>query len=127
MLLPREIEAGETVRVAGLEMRVFQQSHGRSDTLGFRIGRFGYSTDVVHLDEFAHQVLQGTDTWLVDCFQRTTHPAHAWLDLVVDWSRRLGVRRTILTHMGVDLDWRWMTENLPTGFEPAHDGMVIEA
>ncbi|MCQ8278673.1 MBL fold metallo-hydrolase [Acetobacteraceae bacterium KSS8] len=127
VLLPRAIASGETLRVAGLALELFRQSHGRSDTLGFRIGRFGYSTDVVHLNSDAQAVLRGTDTWLVDCFQRAAHPAHAWLDLVVEWSRKLEIRRTILTHMGVDLDWRWMAENLPAGFEAAYDGMVFEA
>ena len=27
---------------------------------------------------------------------------------------------------GTDLDWDWMTRNLPSGVEPGHDGMVLE-
>ena len=42
------------------------------ESLGLRIGGFGYSTDVVELDEAAFAALAGVDTWLVDCFQRGT-------------------------------------------------------
>lgn len=126
VLTPREIQAGQTVTIEGLELRLFEQVHGRILTLGFRIGKLAYSTDVDSLPEPAMEVLQGVDTWIVDCFQRTAHPAHADLELVLNWSRRLGVRRTILTHMGIDMDWAWMVRNLPQGIEPAFDGMRIE-
>ena len=70
--------------------------------------------------------LAGVDTWIVDCFQRNAHPAHADLGQVQEWARQLGVRRTILTHMGNDMDWMWMLRNLPPGIEPAFDGMQLE-
>jgi phosphoribosyl 1,2-cyclic phosphate phosphodiesterase len=38
---------------------------------------------------------------------------------------RLKPRRTVLTHMGTDLDWAWMRQNLPAGVEAAHDGLVL--
>ena len=50
---------------------LFDQNHGRVDTLGLRIGGFGYSTDVVQLDDAAFEALAGVDTWVVDCFLRT--------------------------------------------------------
>jgi phosphoribosyl 1,2-cyclic phosphate phosphodiesterase len=92
---------------------------------GFRIGRFAYCTDVVDLDDAAWEILAGVDTWLVDCFQRNPHRTHASLGLVREWAARLGAKRTILTHMGNDMDWGWMMRNLPRGLEAAYDGMEI--
>jgi phosphoribosyl 1,2-cyclic phosphate phosphodiesterase len=127
VLVGRTVAPGETLDVAGLEIKVFNQSHGRSDTLGLRIGKFGYSTDVVALDETAFATLAGIDTWVVGCFWRQgPHNTHAHLDLVLSWSRRVGARRTVLTHMGTDMDWSWLHTNLPAGIEPGFDGMVIE-
>jgi phosphoribosyl 1,2-cyclic phosphate phosphodiesterase len=45
---------------------------------------------------------------------------------VMDWARRIGARRTVLTHMGTDMDWAWLRANLPPGVEPGHDGMIFE-
>ena len=95
-------------------------------TLGLRIGAFGYSTDVVRLDERAFEVLAGVDTWVVGCFQRQPHNTHARLEEVLRWVDRLRPRRAILTHMGTDMDWAWLQANLPPGVEAGVDGMVLE-
>ena len=49
-----------------------------------------------------------------------------WLRLVLRWVDRLRPRRTILTHMGTDMDWAWLAANLPPGVEAGMDGMVVE-
>jgi phosphoribosyl 1,2-cyclic phosphate phosphodiesterase len=38
----------------------------------------------------------------------------------------VGARRTVLTHMGPDMDWRWLQDRLPPGIEPASDGMTLD-
>lgn len=127
VLVPREVTAGDTVSMAGLEVRLFEQDHGFLRSLGFRIGRFGYSTDVFDLDDAALDVLDGVDTWVVGCFLRAgAHKTHAGLERVLAWVRRVRPRRTVLTHMGTDMDWAWLAANLPAGVEPGHDGMVLE-
>ena len=126
VLVPREVWPGEVLSVAGMKVRLFRQDHRVVETLGLRVGDFGYSTDVVALDEAGFAALAGIDTWLVGCFQRTPHSTHAHLDLVLSWARRLRVRRTVLTHMGQDMDWGWLRGHLPTGVEPAFDGQVLE-
>ena len=119
------VRPGEQMTLAGMEMTVFEQDHGFGTTLGLRIGRFAYCTDVVDLDKDAWDTLAGVETWMVDCFQRDPHRTHAWLALVIEWAQKLGAKRTILTHMGPDMDWAWMMRNLPRGIEPAYDGMEI--
>ncbi len=69
---------------------------------------------------------QGIDTWVVGCFQRQPHRTHAWLSRTLDWIARLKPRRAILTHMGNDMDYGWLTERLPPGVEVGIDGMVLE-
>jgi phosphoribosyl 1,2-cyclic phosphate phosphodiesterase len=44
---------------------------------------------------------------------------------VLEWVDMLKPRRTVLTHMGPDLDHGWLLANLPAGVEPGHDGMVL--
>ncbi len=126
VLIPREIAAGQSVRMAGMEVALFEQDHGFTTTLGLRVGGFGYSTDVVRMDEAGFAALAGIDTWVVGCFCRAPHNTHAHVGLVLDWVARLGVRRTVLTHMGTDLDWAWLAANLPAGVEGGFDGMVLE-
>ena len=96
-------------------------------TLGLRVGPFAYSTDVVALDDAAFAALEGVDTWVVDCFQRSPpHRTHANLALALEWAARVGARRTILTHMGHDMDFCWLRDRLPSGVEPGYDGLILE-
>ena len=119
------VQPGDELEICGASIEVFEQDHHVMPTLGLRAGGFAYSTDVVRLDDAAFAALEGIDTWLVSCFQRAPHLTHAHLELVLEWRERLGVRRTVLTHMGIDMDWGWLTANLPDGVEPAYDGMVL--
>ena len=127
VLMGRPVAPGDTIEAAGLRIRVFEQDHGMTRTLGLRIGGFGYSTDVARLDDAAFVALAGVDTWVVDCFQRHgPHSAHGHLDLVLAWAARVGARRTVLTHMGTEMDWSWLRANLPAHVEPGFDGMVLD-
>ena len=125
-LVPRTMVAGDVIEAAGLRVATFEQDHGYMPTLGLRIGPFGYSTDVAKLEDAALDGLAGIDTWLVDCFQRRSHKTHANLDQVIVWAERIKPRRTVLTHMGYDLDWAWLVKRLPPGFEPGYDGLVLD-
>ena len=120
------VEPGQGFTACGLEFSTQDQDHHVMRTLGLRVGGFAYSTDVVRLDEMAFAALAGIDTWLVGCFQRAPHMTHAHVDLVLEWRLRLGVRRTVLTHMGIDMDWGWLKSNLPKGVEAAVDGQVLD-
>ena len=123
---PVVVAPDAVIAPAGIAVQLFEQDHGMVRTLGLRVGGFGYSTDVVGLDERAFAVLEGVDTWVVGCFQRGPHRTHAPLSVVLQWAERLRPRRTILTHMGTDLDWAWLRANLPAGVEAGYDGMVLD-
>lgn len=120
------VEPGQVVRLAGLDVRLFSQDHKVMETLGLRIGSFGYSTDVVEMPEAGFEALAGVQDWVVGCFQRAPHPVHAHVEKAIAWARRIGAARTVLTHMGPDLDWAWMRQSLPESVEPGYDGMVLE-
>lgn len=126
-LAPCPLTPGEARNIAGLNVQTFRQDHGAVESLGLRIGPFAYSTDVVRLDEAAFATLAGIDTWVLGCFTSgAAHPTHANLATALAWATRVGARRTILTHMGTDMDHAWLSQTLPPGVEPGHDGMVLE-
>ncbi|GAC1491710.1 MAG: MBL fold metallo-hydrolase [Acetobacteraceae bacterium] len=126
VLVSREVEFGGEIETCGLRLQTFEQDHGFIPTMGLRVGGLGYSTDVVTLNDAAFGHLAGVDTWIVDCFQRRSHTTHANVDQVIAWYEQVKPRRMILTHMGYDIDWAWVTAWLPAGIEPAHDGLVLE-
>jgi len=122
------VSAGDSLEIIGLPLRVIGQDHGYITSLALRIGNFAYCTDVVRLDDVALAQLKGVDIFVVDCFTHgAPHPTHANLDQVKAWIEILQPRRTILTHMGPNMDYRWLLANLPAGIEPGYDGQSIAA
>jgi phosphoribosyl 1,2-cyclic phosphate phosphodiesterase len=111
---------------AGMQIVPFEQSHGYSTTLGFRIGPVGYSTDVVALDDDAFAALAGVELWIIDCLRREPHPTHSHLAKSLAWIDRVRPRRAVLTHMDQSLDYRELAAELPPGVEPGRDGLAIE-
>jgi phosphoribosyl 1,2-cyclic phosphate phosphodiesterase len=123
-LIPHAVDG--PFSAAGFEIVPFVQDHGFSTTLGFRIGPFGYSTDVINLDDRAFAALAGVELWIVDCIRRRPHVTHSHLEKTLDWIRRLKPRRTILTHMDESLDYATLTRELPAGVEPGYDGLIVD-
>ncbi|HTT80915.1 MAG TPA: MBL fold metallo-hydrolase [Stellaceae bacterium] len=123
-LTPHEI-AGPFA-AGGMPVVPFQQDHGYSSTLGFRIGGLAYSTDVTALDDNAFRILDGVELWIVDCLRREPHPTHSHVAKTLAWIARVRPRRAVLVHMDQSLDYRELAAELPEGVEPGRDGLVIE-
>ena len=111
---------------AGVPVTPFVQDHGPETTLGYRIGRLAYSTDLVNLDEAAFDVLAGVEVWIVDCLRFEPHPTHTHFDRTMDWIARVKPARAILTHMNHTLDYDELAARCPPGVEPGYDGLTIE-
>ena len=112
--------------VGGIHIVPFVQSHGFSESLGFRFGKFAYSTDVFEFDEAAFQTLAGVEIWVVDCIRRKPHRTHSHVEKTLDWISRVRPRIAVLTHMDESLDYETLRRELPKGVEPGYDGMVLE-
>ncbi len=112
-------------QVGPIEVVPFVQNHGPEDTLGFRLGPFAYSTDVVELDDTAFQVLDGVRLWIVDCLRDDPHPTHAHLARTLEWIERVKPGRAILTHLNHQVDYEDLRGRCPPGVEPGYDGMVV--
>jgi phosphoribosyl 1,2-cyclic phosphate phosphodiesterase len=121
-----ELRPGEAVVIDGpggaLPITPLLQDHGFSVSLGFRIGRAAYSNDLVDMPAKTFAALEGLDLWIVDALRETPHPTHAHLARSLDWIERLKPGRAVLTNMHVDLDYRRLRAELPSGVEPAYDG-----
>ncbi|MDZ4792054.1 MAG: MBL fold metallo-hydrolase [Hyphomicrobiales bacterium] len=109
-----------------IDVLPFLQHHGEVDSLGFRIGGLAYSSDVVDFPPETLPMLNELDIWILDALRPATHPSHLNVAQALDWVKRLQPRRTILTHMHMDLDYDRLQGELPEGVEPAYDGMVIK-
>ncbi|MDA1097466.1 MAG: MBL fold metallo-hydrolase [Proteobacteria bacterium] len=112
--------------VGDIDIVPFRQIHGSMESLGFRFGSIAYSTDLNDLPEASFELLRDLDVWIVDALRPRPHPTHAHVAQTLEWIERLQPKRAILTHMTWDMDYQTLCRELPTGVEPAHDGLIVE-
>lgn len=122
---------GETIALDGpggpIKAIAFRLVHGGIDALGYRIGGLAYTPDVNAIPDESVAYLEGLDTWIIDALRPRPHPSHFSLSEALDWVARLVPRRAILTNLHTDMDYATLRRDLPSGIEPAYDGMEIEA
>jgi phosphoribosyl 1,2-cyclic phosphate phosphodiesterase len=130
ILQANDIRVPEVVRIDGaagvIEALPIWQAHGNGSSLGFRFGNVAYSPDLSGIPESSLEQFSGLDFWIVDALRATPHPSHFSVRQALDWIERLKVKRAILTHMTVDLDYESLRRELPSHVEPGYDGMVVE-
>lgn len=126
-LIPHIIQLdGSPVAITSeLSIQPYLQIHGKTHSIGVRIGNFAYATDVNSLPEQSLQTLENLDVLVVDCLQREPAPTHAHLAMSLAWIERLKPKRAYLTHMGHAFTYEALKRELPPTIEPAYDGLTI--
>lgn len=119
-------EPVHTLNIYGISVTCFEQLHAKTNTLGYRIGNFAYSTDVKQLPETAFEALEGVEAWVVDCLHYKEAFSHSHLAQTLQWIERVKPRLAVLTHMDHDFDYDRLSAELPAGVVPGYDGMIIE-
>ena len=130
ILKAHDIHPPEPLRIGGpgglVEVIPIPLEHGGPQSLGFRFGNVAYSPDVGGLPEASLPLLEGLDLWIVDALRPMPHPSHFSVGQTLEWIERLKVKRAILTHMTIELDYEALRRQLPAHVVPGYDGMVVE-
>ena len=99
--------------------------HGVFDVLGFRFGDLAYCTDTNLIPDETWPLLEGLGTLVLDCLRPSRHPTHFSLDEALAVAARVGARRTLLVHMGHEIEHAAVAAALPVGVELAYDGLSV--
>jgi len=108
-----------------LEVIPVPMLHGKLETFGYRIGNFSYLTDCSYIPRSSFRLLEGTEVLVLDALRHKEHPTHFSVETALEEAKRIGARKTYLTHMCHDLDHQKLCSELPDGVEPAYDGLRI--
>jgi len=100
--------------------------HKDWNVLGYRIDNFAYITDCSAIPEETINKMQNLDLLILDALRFSQHDAHLSVEEAVELSKKIKAKRTVLTHMGSDLDYYDLFDTLPKGIEPGYDGLLIE-
>ena len=60
---------------------------------------------------------------VIDCLRFNKHPSHFNLNEVIELAKLLKPKKTVLTNLHSDLDYKYMLKILPKNIIPGYDGM----
>jgi phosphoribosyl 1,2-cyclic phosphate phosphodiesterase len=130
ILREHEIIPATPIRIEGeggvVEVMPVLQHHGEIMSQGFRVGGLLYSPDISGVPEGSLPLIQGLDVWIVDSLRYIPHPSHWTVGQALEWIARIKPKRSILTHLHIDLDYEKLRRELPAHVVPAYDGMVVD-
>ena len=69
--------------------------------------------------------LMKLDYLVIDCLWYKSHSSHFNLNQVIDLVKVLKPKKTILTNMHTDLDYKVLKKILPKNIVPGFDGMTV--
>jgi phosphoribosyl 1,2-cyclic phosphate phosphodiesterase len=99
--------------------------HGRTTSLGYRIGNFAYLTDCNAIPEHSLELLLGVELVVIDGLRWNEHPYHFNITGAITAARQTKASRIILTHLTHQISYSEGVK-LPPGVEFAYDGMEFD-
>ena len=123
-----ELKAGEAFKIGDIDILPVEVMHGKLPILGYRFGKFAYITDMKTMEEEQAALLDGVEVLVVNAlrFDRPHH-SHQLVDDAIAFARRVGARKTFLTHMCHDVGLhKEVNRQLPEDIQLAYDGMKLD-
>lgn len=120
-----EKERGD-VDFLGLKIRYFTFEQAIMKVNGFRIGNLAYVSDIRTYPETIFEDLADVDFLILSALRYTPSELHFSIDEAIDFSRRVGARKTWLTHIAHEVEHDQANAYLPENIQLAYDGLEFE-
>lgn len=119
-----EEERGETEFVH-TAVQYVSYEQGKCPVNGYRFGTFAYVSDIRKYPETIFEDLQGVETLVLSAQREKSSQMHFSFDEGINFSKRVGAKRTYFTHINHETSHEKVNKKLPKGFELAYDGLRI--
>jgi len=111
---------------AGLSFSVVKYHQGKTEVLGFVIGDLAYITDIKTFDEGIIDSLKGIKTLVISGLKNQINEHHLSFDEAIHFAKKVGAKKTFLTHLSHEVDYETASQLLPAHVELCFDGLQIE-
>lgn len=110
----------------GLPISYCTYTQGGMEVNGFRFGTLAYILDIRHFDETIFEDLKGVETLVLSAIHEKPSPMHFTVLEAAEFARKVGAKKTWLSHISHHLDHEKGNRLLPEGMALAYDGLEIE-
>ncbi len=106
-----------------LKIRPFDVIHGMIKATGYVFDNVAYISDCNKIPLESLKNLYNLDYLILDCLRRKKHPSHFNYDEALSLVKKIKPKKTILTNLHTDLDYKFLKRKLPKNIVPAYDGL----
>ncbi len=110
-----------------LNIRAIKVKHGKVESNAFIINKkCAYLSDVSTIYQKDYKYFKNLKYFIIDCLKYKKHTSHYNLEQVLKLVKKLKPKKTILTNLHSDLDYKSLKKILPKNILPAHDGICFK-
>ncbi len=107
-----------------LKIESFPVQHGKIQSTLYKINNTcAYVSDVSEVYKKDHKKLKNLKYLIVDCLRYNHHPSHFNLDSALSLINEIKPKKTFLTNLANDIDYKKIQKFLPHNVKPAYDGI----
>lgn len=119
---------GQVQKFKDIEFVPFVIDHGTCKATGYRFGDVSYCVDMKSMDQTALDTVKGSKVWIVDGsgHNNPKNDVHADLKTLYEYNKYIQAETVYVTCLSPFMDYEALKAELPEGFYPAYDGLVIE-
>ena len=99
--------------------------HGKGNSLAYIFEKTAYISDTDDLSIIKMNEFKNLEYLIVDCLKFKKHPSHFNLKESLFVHKKLNPKKTILTNLHYDLDYKYLLKKLPENVIPAYDGLKL--
>lgn len=92
---------------------------------GYRIGKFAYIMDLKEYHPSIFEKLKGVEVLVLSGLRHRPSPSHLTLDEAVEFSRKVGAKKTWFSHVSHEIDHEETNRQLPQEAQLAYDGLEV--
>lgn len=119
-----EDDFGKT-KFLGIPIKYVSYYQANMKVTGYQIGDLAYISDIREYDGRVVEALQGVDTLVLSALRYDPSEVHFSIDEAIEFSEKIGARRTFFTHIAHDLEHDETNLKLPKNIRLAHDGLEL--
>ena len=110
-----------------INIKSIKVKHGEIQSMAYIINnKCAYISDVSKIYKKDLKFFKNLNYFIIDCLRYLKHPSHYNLEEVINLSKLLKPKKTILTNLNAELDYQTLKKSLPKNIVPAYDGMTLK-
>ena len=113
-------------KFSNIKIESIPLNHGNIDSMSFIINqKCAYASDAKLINRKNINSFMNLKYLVIDCLRYDEHPSHYNLNEILNLVKIIKPKKTILTNLHTDMDYKILKRKLPKNIEPGYDGMTL--